>query len=328
MDPSLLLAGAVFLACVAGGMAFAGRSPKASAKRVKEIASGRNPGAGRVQALAQQAAMKKRKQVNTEALKALNEREKQSRRNRLSIKGRLAQAGLPFEEPVFWIGSGVLGLIVGAIVFLTQGNALLALGAAVVSGLGLPRWVLGVMISLRQKKFTEQMADAIEVIVRGVKSGLPLNQCLQIVAREAPAPLGGEFQRLVDAQTMGTPLDQNLQRLHERMPLPEINFFNTVILIQQKTGGNLSEALGNLATVLRSRKLMREKIKALSSEAKASAMIIGALPPLVAVAVYFLQPDYISLLFTHPVGQISLLGAGVWMTIGIITMRNMINFKF
>jgi tight adherence protein B len=193
---------------------------------------------------------------------------------------------------------------------------------------GLPRWILGFLRDQRQKKFAQQMADAVDVIVRGVKSGLPLNQCLKIIASESPEPVRGEFARVVDGQTMGVPLDQNLQKLFERMPLPEVNFFNIVLIIQQKAGGNLSEALGNLSQVLRSRRLLKEKIKALSSEAKASAGIIGSLPIIVMGLVYLTRPPYILILFTTDPGRIILFGSALMMGTGIMVMRNMINFKF
>ncbi|MBI3438294.1 MAG: type II secretion system F family protein [Proteobacteria bacterium] len=167
-----------------------------------------------------------------------------------------------------------------------------------------------------------------DVIVRGVKSGLPLGQCLRIIAGESPEPLRTEFQNLVDAQAMGVPLDVSLQRMYDRMPLAEVNFFNIVLIIQQKTGGNLSESLGNLSSVLRSRKLMKEKVKALSAEAKASAMIIGALPIFVMGMVYFTRPQYISVLFTDPVGNFILICCVVMMSTGIFVMQKMVNFKF
>jgi len=166
------------------------------------------------------------------------------------------------------------------------------------------------------------------VIVRGVKSGLPLNQCLRIISAESPEPLRTEFQNLCDSQAMGVPLEQSMQRMYDRMPLPEVNFFSIVLVIQQKTGGNLSESLGNLSSVLRSRKLMTEKVKALSAEAKASAMIIGALPIIVMGLVYFTRPQYISVLFTDPMGHLILLGAAVMMSMGIFIMHKMVNFKF
>jgi tight adherence protein B len=184
------------------------------------------------------------------------------------------------------------------------------------------------MVSGRQKKFSNQLADAIDVIVRGVKSGLPLNQCLRIIAAESPEPLRTEFQQLCDSQSMGVPLDQSMQRMYDRMPLAEVNFFSIVLVIQQKTGGNLSESLGNLSGVLRARKLMKEKVKALSAEAKASAMIIGALPIVVMAMVYFTRPAYIATLFTDPVGHLILLGCAVMMSMGIFIMHKMVNFKF
>jgi tight adherence protein B len=159
---------------------------------------------------------------------------------------------------------------------------LLARAVFVCCCFGLPRWFLGFKIAGRQKKFISQFADAIDVIVRGVKSGLPLHECLKMIARESPQPLAGEFQVVCDAIAMGVDVPQALDRMYQRTPIQEVNFFNIVLNIQQKAGGNLSEALGNLSGVLRSRKLLREKIKAFSSEAKASAMIIGSLPIIVA----------------------------------------------
>jgi tight adherence protein B len=149
-----------------------------------------------------------------------------------------------------------------------------------------------------------------------------------MIARESPAPLGPEFQRLVENIGMGMTLDQALEKSYERMPTPELRFFTIVLAIQQKAGGNLAEALGNLSNVLRSRKLMREKIKALSSEAVASAMIIGALPPGVMALITVMTPSYMSVMFTDPRGHMMLGGGAVWMAIGVFVMRRMINFKF
>ncbi len=324
MDPTLIISALVFAGLAALGLTIFGGAGKPNSKRMKTVKQGkvqRAPTQSQTQS-------KRLKQANNDALKELSAREKQQRKSRVTIRGRLDQAGLAVPDIAFWLLSIGLGVALGLMVFATQRSPWLALMSAIGGGIGLPRWVLGAMIKGRQKKFIEQLADAIEIIVRGVKSGLPLNQCLQIIAKDGASPVREEFKRLVDNQAMGAPMEQLLQRFFDRMPLPEVNFFNTVILIQQKTGGNLSEALGNLSAVLRSRKLMREKIKALSSEAQASAMIIGSLPPLVGGAVYVLQPQYISLLFTHPSGQFALACAGVWMGLGILAMRQMINFKF
>jgi tight adherence protein B len=269
----------------------------------------------------------KRRQNTQDALKALAEADKKSRKRRLSIKGQIAQAGLSITEMGYWIAAAGLAGVLALLGLLLQGPIGAAVGAFI-GLLGLPRWVLGFLVNRRQKKFLSQFADGIDMIVRGVKSGLPLNQCLRMIASESNEPLKSEFQHLIDGQAMGVPFDANLQRFYERMPLPEVNFFGIVLLIQQKTGGNLSESLFNLSTVLRSRKMLKEKVKALSSEAKASAMIIGSLPFIVMALVYMVRPDYMTLLFTTTPGNVILLCCGFMMSLGILTMNKMVNFKF
>jgi len=179
----------------------------------------------------------------------------------------------------------------------------------------------------REKAFTAEFANAIDVIVRSVKSGLPTNEALRIVAREVPDPVGMEFNRLCEGLKVGVTLEQGCKKMFESMPTPEVSFFGIVMTIQQKSGGNLSEALGNLSGVLRDRKRLEGKIKAMSSEAKASAAIIGSLPPGVMGIVYLTTPDYISLLFTEHMGNLMLAGCALWMGTGIFVMRKMINFK-
>jgi tight adherence protein B len=260
-------------------------------------------------------------------LKELELREQQKRKQRVSLSGRLEQAGLSIDVRTFWILSVVTGFIACVVLALGMNQRLVfALLGGVVIGYGLPRFAVGFMIKRRQKKFVGEFANAIDVIVRGVKSGLPLIECLKIIAREAPEPLGSEFRRLCDSISMGVPVEQSLKQMFERMPLPEVSFFSIVLSIQLKAGGNLSEALNNLSMVLRARRMMREKINALSSEAKASAAIIGCLPVVVTVLVYLTTPDYIMLLFTDPTGHMNLLIGGTMMTMGILVMRHMINF--
>ncbi len=220
---------------------------------------------------------------------------------------------------------GVFGLLLP---LLLGANIFIALGAAVILGAGLPRWVVGFIGKGRMKKFSGEFANAVDVIVRGIKSGLPVHECFKIIARESPAPLGPEFQTLVEGMGVGLTLPQALDKMYERMPTSELRFFSIVIAIQQKTGGNLAEALSNLTTVLRARRMMAEKIKALSSEAMASAGIIGSLPPVVMGLVFITTPAYIMLLFTDPRGQVMLLGAGLWMSAGVFVMKKMIAFKF
>jgi tight adherence protein B len=326
MDPTLLVAVLAFVAVAGIGLAFTG-SPEneRAAKRAREIGEAN----ARIKSTTVDIANAKRKQNVQDSLRELSARQKNSHKMAASIRGRIAQAGLSFSVTTFWIGSAVLGIVLGLTAFIaTSGNLLITAGAILGGGLGLPRWALGFLMSRRQKKFIDQLAEGIDIIVRGVKSGLPLNQCLQIVAQESPEPLRNEFKQLIDGQAMGVPLEANLQKMYERMPLPEVNFFNIVLVIQQKTGGNLSESLGNLSTVLRSRKLLKEKVKALSAEAKASAMIIGALPFLVMILVYAVRPAYIMLLFTEPQGHMILIVGAVMMMLGIFIMKRMVDFKF
>ncbi|QPF84242.1 type II secretion system F family protein [Bradyrhizobium genosp. L] len=241
---------------------------------------------------------------------------------------RISQAGLEWSEQKFWIISGVLGLLGFGIAFVVGGGLLGAVGIGFAMGLGAPRWLLGFLKKRREKAFLKALPDAVDVIVRGIKAGLPLFESIKVVVADAPDPLRSEFRTIIETQAIGMPLGEACTRLYERMPLPEANFFGIVIAIQQKSGGNLSEALGNLSKVLRDRKKMAEKIKAMSTEAKASAAIIGSLPPIVMILVFLTTPDYITLLWTNSMGQLMLVACAVWMTIGIMVMKKMINFDF
>lgn len=312
-----------FVAIVGVGFAFAGNGGGGASKRVKAIGEGSRT-------KVDSTAIAKRKQM-ADTMKGLREREEATRKKRTvgkSISDRIKQAGWSFPVTYFWLASLGAAAAAGVGVYVAGFGYLAAGGAAFAAGLGLPRWVLGVAIGMRQKKFISQFADALDVIVRGVKSGLPLSECLKIIANESPQPLAHEFEIMIDSLAMGVQLDQALNKMYQRMPTQEVNFFAIVLSIQAKAGGNLSEALGNLSAVLRSRKLLREKIKALSSEAKASAMIIGSLPVIVMGLVYMTTPAYIMELFTNDLGHLILLIAAGLMGTGIYIMRQMINFDF
>ena len=249
--------------------------------------------------------------------------------SKVPLSVRLTQAGLAdWTEQRFYMVSAVLALVFFAGAWFVGGGLLGATGLAFAAGFGLPRWGLGFLKKRREKKFLAALPDAVDVIVRGIKAGLPLFESIKVVAADAPEPLRSEFLAIIETQAIGIPLGEACQRLYERMPVPEANFFGIVVAIQQKSGGNLSEALGNLSKVLRDRKKMAEKIQAMSMEAKASAGIIGSLPPIVMFLVYLTTPGYISLLWTHPTGQLMLVGCVVWMSIGIMVMKKMINFDF
>jgi tight adherence protein B len=271
-------------------------------------------------------AQRSRREQVEGSLKEVEARRQKEKKVSLSV--RLTQAGLGWTPRKFMIISGILGVVFFAAAFLLSGGLLGALGLGFAAGFGLPRWILGFLKKRREKKFLKALPDAVDVIVRGIKAGLPLFESIKVVAADAPEPLKGEFMSIIETQAIGMPLGEACARLYERMPLPEANFFGIVIAIQQKSGGNLSEALGNLSKVLRDRKKMAEKIQAMSMEAKASAAIIGSLPPIVMLLVYLTTPDYISLLWTHPTGQLMLCGCVFWMSCGIFVMKKMINFDF
>ena len=271
-------------------------------------------------------ALNTRKKQVQETIADMEAREKAKKKVSLRIK--LQRAGLDTTPQQYWIASAITGVGVGAIVFLTGSTPLVSLLAAFGAGFGLPNWVLNFLFKRRKKKFMNEFANAVDVIVRGVKSGLPLNDCLGIIARESPDPISTEFAMLVEQQKVGVPLSDCFERMMVRMPLQDVNFFSIVIAIQAQSGGNLSEALGNLSGVLRDRKRLENKVQAMSSEAKASAMILGALPFLVMLGVYLTSPDYIAMLWRERAGHFLLTAAAIWMTCGVLVMKKMINFKY
>jgi tight adherence protein B len=254
---------------------------------------------------------------------------RRQKESRVPLTVRLTQAGLTSWTPQkFYVVSAVFAAVFFAGAMLVGGGLMGAAGLAFAGGFGLPRWALSFLKKRREKKFLAALPDAVDVIVRGIKAGLPLFESIKVVAADAPEPLRSEFLSIIETQAIGIPLGEACTRLYERMPVPEANFFGIVIAIQQKSGGNLSEALGNLSKVLRDRKKMAEKIQAMSMEAKASAAIIGSLPPIVMIMVYLTTPGYISLLWTEPTGQLMLVACITWMSIGVMVMKKMINFDF
>ncbi len=244
------------------------------------------------------------------------------------IQTQIVQAGLTISKRQFFVGSGVLGVVVFLLGLFMSVGLLPALAAGFAAAFGLPRWILGFLKKRREKQFLAHFPDAVDIVVRGIKAGLPLLDGLRIITTESPEPVRSEIRTILETQTVGIPLGEACTKLYERIPLPEANFFGIVIAIQQKAGGNLSEALGNLSRVLRERKKMQAKIQAMSMEAKASASIIAALPICVMLLVYLSSPDYISLLWTEPVGRMMLVMCATWMAIGVFVMKRMINFDF
>ena len=268
-----------------------------------------------------------RRKMIESSLEELEKKKKANNKKKKSLKSKLIQADVAMSPNKFIMISVIIGAIALIVPLVLGVKPIMAAGIGFVLGFGMPRWILNMKINKRQKMFSHHFADAMDVIVRGVRTGLPLNDCLGIIAHESPAPVGTEFQRLVEAERVGVPLEKCIERMYERIPLSEVNFFGTVLSIQKQTGGNLGESLDNLSKVLRGRKILREKVKALAAEAKASAMIIGILPPAVMAMVSVVQPDYMHDLYFTERGQTNLMiGAGM-MIAGTVVMRKMINFK-
>lgn len=259
-------------------------------------------------------------------LKEMEDRQRKTKRVPLTL--RISQAGLSWSKRRFFVSAAALGVGAFVLALPTGAGLLPALAIGFAAGCGLPLWLLSFLKKRRETRFLDGFPDAVDVIVRGIRAGLPLLDNLKVVAADAGEPIRSEFRSIVETQAIGIPLGEACLKLRERMPLPEANFFGIVIFIQQRAGGNLSEALANLSRVLRDRKRMKAKIKAISMEAKASATIIGSLPIAVMTLVYITSPNYIELLWTEPMGRVMLACCACWMFIGVMVMRKMINFDF
>ncbi len=259
----------------------------------------------------------------------LRELEDAKTKNSFAVKMReiLRHAGLQTSVRNYFILCG--GLAIGScILYLILGYPRIgALPVAITVGFGFPRYVVKTMTKRRIAKFTKEFANAVDVIVRGIKSGLPVGECLNIIATESPEPVAGVFREIVESQKLGLSLDEALVRGQEQLNTPELQFFAIVLAIQAQTGGNLADTLSNLSRILRDRKKMGDKVRALSSEAKSSASIIGSLPFLMTALLYLTSPEYIGPLFTDSRGQIMIVGGLCWMSCGVFIMKQMINFE-
>ena len=321
----LIMVGGLLVLALGGVVfAFAGvdsdKAKKRVAAMVKPTASAR--------AMKGAADTNPQRRKNVQAMLKELEKQHAQQKKRPSLRRRIEQAGLSITPQTYWIVAGCAGVLGALGAYLTV-QVLYAIPlAGFAFSFGLPRWVLSFLKRRREKAFTREFAPAIDTIVRSVKTGLPVNEALKLVASEIAQPVGGEFHMLTESLKVGVTMEEGLKRMYERMPTPEVNFFGIVMSIQQKSGGNLSEALGNLAGVLRDRKRLQGKIRAMSSEAKTGAMIIGSLPPGVMALIYMSTPSYIKPLFEVELGNLMLIGCVVWMALGVAVMKKMISFKF
>ena len=315
-----------FLASVAiGGLAWVFVYPILSGERKAEQ---RMASVAKNQAVTRttRGSQKPRRDAIETTLKEFEERNKKNKR--VPLATRIAQAGLTWSKRQYAMVSAGIGVAMFLIGLFTGAGLLPAIGLGFAGAFGLPYWLLSYLKKRRETQFLNAFPDAVDIIVRGVKAGLPLLDCMKMITADAPEPLKSEFRAIVETQAIGIPLGDACGKLYERMPVPEANFFGIVISIQQKAGGNLSEALGNLSRVLRDRKKMKAKIQAMSMEAKASASIIGALPIAVMTLVWITSPNYIALLWTEPLGNVMLAASACWMAMGVLVMKKMINFDF
>jgi tight adherence protein B len=319
--------GLFFLVAVAiGGVAWVFVYPFLSGEKKTERRMASVARAEPIASRPTRSAGKSRREQVEGTLKQIEQRRKMAKRPPLSV--RLTQAGLNWSKNRFMVTAAALGLGAFVAMIVIGAGLLPALGFGFAAGCGLPFWMLSFLKKRREAKFLANFPDAVDVIVRGIKAGLPLLDSLKLIAADAVDPVRSEFQSIIETQTIGMPIGEACLKLYESIPVPEANFFGIVISIQQRAGGNLSEALGNLSRVLRDRKKMKAKIQAMSMEAKASASIIGALPIGVMGIVWLTSPAYIDLLWTDPFGRVMLACCAGWMLCGVFVMRKMINFDF
>ncbi|RIV83222.1 pilus assembly protein TadB [Aurantiacibacter xanthus] len=240
---------------------------------------------------------------------------------------RLARTGMSWTVTQYIYASIGLAVILAGLFYLQTGAALLALGLGLMLGAGIPHLVVSHFIKRRINQFTAKFPDAIELLVRGLRSGLPVSETLSVVATEVPGPVGAEFRSVVERIKIGRTMEEALQETADKLNTPEFQFFVITLAIQRETGGNLAETLSNLSDVLRKRAQMKLKINAMSSESKASAYIVGALPFIVFILIYWINPGYIGGFFTEDRLIVTGIGGLIWMTIGGFIMAKMVSFE-
>lgn len=270
---------------------------------------------------------KQRADISRKLKEATHEAEKK-KSDRASVREMMIQAGIEAPVSRYWIWSGVFAFFVwGLVSLMTSWPQIAVVFVTFAAFLGMPKLFLKIKAGRRQKNFLEGFPDALDASVRLLQAGMPITEAIAMVSREFDGPLKEEMLRIYDNQKIGIPLGQAALETAKRIPLTEVHMFATALQIQSETGSSLSEVLSNLSTVIRARFRLKRKVKALSSEAKASAAIIAALPVLVSLGLYAVNPNYISILFDTPRGNMWLGIACGWMSIGVFIMRQMINFK-
>lgn len=243
------------------------------------------------------------------------------------LRLRLAQTGKKWTLQQYMYASGGLAFVIMAILLLNGASFFLGLFSGLLIGAGLPHMVVNFLVRRRIKNFTTNFPDAIELLVRGLKSGMPVSETLSVIAKEIAGSVGEEFKLVVEKIKIGKSMEEALQDTADRLGTPEFQFFVITLAIQRETGGNLAETLANLADVLRKRAQMKLKIRAMSSESKASAYIVGSLPFFVFGMIWTINQEYLSGFFYEPRLMIAGVAGAVWMAIGVFIMAKMVNFE-
>ncbi|PEQ14639.1 pilus assembly protein TadB [Novosphingobium sp. PC22D] len=316
----LLVAMGLMGAMVLGYMLLAGPSPaKESARRLQAVRFRHsNSTKDKVEAQMRKAVAARKPTIRSIAGSS-------SRAEALML--RLHRTGKDWTITQYLYASAGIGAVLTVIVYLKSGAPLLALGVGIAGGAGIPHFLVGFFISKRANAFTVKFPDAIELLVRGLRSGLPVTETLGVVATEVPGPVGEEFKLVTERIKIGKTMEDALQETADRLAMPEFNFFCITLAIQRETGGNLAETLANLADVLRKRSQMKLKIKAMSSESKASAYIVGALPFIVFAMIWWINPGYLEGFFTDDRLVVTGLAGLTWMSIGAFIMAKMVSFE-
>jgi tight adherence protein B len=321
MMPIALMAGGVLVVLVLMVFAFSGPSvDKAQARRLTALKDRHSSSTGAVvEAQMRRIQASRSTRMDGVASRILP--------NQAQLQKRIAMTGKTWTPAQYLMASIGLFAVVTLLAWLKLGSLLLGLALGAVVGVGLPHFIVGYLINKRVNLFNKRFPDAIELLVRGLRSGLPISETIGVVGSEVPGPVGFEFRNVSDKIKIGRTMDAALQDTADRLGTPEFQFFCITIQIQRETGGNLAETLSNLAGVLRSRAQMKLKIKAMSSESKASAYIIGALPFIVFGLIYTINDHYMQQFFTNPKLIATGLGAMCWMGLGAFVMSRMISFE-
>ena len=321
MLPIAVMAGGVLVVLVLMAFAFAGPSAdKASARRLIALRDRHSNSTGAVV----EAQMRRIQANRATRMDGLASR---ILPNPAQLQKRIAMTGKSWTPAQYMMTSAGILVVIGLLTYLKLGSLPLGLALGAALGLGLPHFIINYLINKRINLFNKRFPDAIELLVRGLRSGLPISETIGLVGAEVPGPVGVEFRSVSDKIKIGRTMDAALQETADRLGTPEFQFFCITIQIQRETGGNLAETLSNLSGVLRSRAQMKLKIKAMSSESKASAYIIGSLPFIVFGLIYTINDNYMQQFFTNPKLIATGLGAMCWMGLGAFVMSRMISFE-